>query len=160
MRKQLGFTLVELLLSITILAMLATLAAPLLGNTELFQLDVVNRLLVSDIEHAQILAITHPEDEIALIIEEDGNGWRICSLSDITTPLEDSITGEPLALQFGLGPAASAPDVLITTDATNNIIAFDQNGGLSDFTQAIKVTLYCGENNFAVYISPTTGSIN
>jgi len=158
-RKQFGFTLVELLLSLTILAMLAVLAIPFLGNTELLQLDVAKRLLVSDIEHAQILAITHPEDTIALIIEDNGNGWSIYSLPDSSTPIEDSITGEPLVLQFGLGAAASAENVLATTNAPDNTVAFDQNGGLIDFTQAIKITLICGETTIDVSISPTTGTI-
>ncbi|MGY8753701.1 MAG: pilus assembly FimT family protein, partial [Phycisphaerales bacterium] len=71
-RKQFGFTLVELMLTLAILATLATLAAPMLGDNDTLQVNVAHRLLVSDLEYAQILAISHPEDEIAFVINADG----------------------------------------------------------------------------------------
>ena len=58
-----GFTLVELMISVAVLAIIAALAIPLSGDSDALRLDAAERLLRSDLEHTQILAITHPQEE-------------------------------------------------------------------------------------------------
>jgi prepilin-type N-terminal cleavage/methylation domain-containing protein len=155
--KHSGFTLIELILSLAILTMLAALAVPLLGSNDSLQVHVTRQLLVSDIEYAQIIAISHPEDEIALVFDVDG--WHIANTAEISTPLLDRITNEPLELRFGEGPAASAKNVEITTTSENQMLVFDQNGALRDFSQEYQITIQSGVTTSVVQISPTTGSI-
>ena len=155
-----GFSLIELLTAIAIMALLGALVVPLLGDTEALRIDVARRLLVSDLEHAQILAITHPEEEIGIVVDEDGKGWHIASLEAVATPLLDSITGEPLSVTLGSGSASSAESVYVGTNAASNIISFNQYGGLSDFTQSLQLTLFSGEDSATISISPLTGNIN
>ena len=158
-RNQRGFTLIELVLSLGILGILATLAAPMFGNNEALEIDVAKRLLISDLEYSQILAITYPRETVALVIDESGKGWHIATSSNPTVPLNDSITGEPLITFLGEGSATSASNITIESNASNSMIAFDQNGGLVDFTQVIEITLQIGEVTSVIQISPTTGSI-
>jgi prepilin-type N-terminal cleavage/methylation domain-containing protein len=154
-----GFTLIELMLSLAILATLGALAAPMFGSNDALQLDVARRLLVSDLEYAQILAISTPDDSISLVVDDGGKGWHIATTSSPSIPLEDSITSEPLITLFGQGAAMSSPDIVIQSNMAENMISFNQNGGLVDFSQTAEITLLSGESTSLIQVSPTTGSI-
>ncbi len=147
------------MLSIAILAIVSALAIPLFGNNDVLQIDVARRLFISDIEYSQILAIANPDNEIALVLDEEGKGWHIATTDDLGTPLQDNYSQEPIATTFGQGSAFSSPDVFIEGNVENNAIIFNSNGGLFDFTQNAEVTIYCGETVIQVVINPTTGSI-
>lgn len=155
-----AFTIIELLISLAFLAILAALAVPLAGDSDELRLDAARRLLTSDLEHTQILAITHPQDEYCLVIHDDGLGWHIAITSDPQTPMLELLTEDPLLLTIGEGRGAPAVGVALNTNATNNIIAFDPNGGLSDFTLETSVSLSIGESESTLSISASTGTLS
>ncbi len=154
-----GFSLIELLTALAIMAVLSALVVPLLGDDDALQIDVARRLLISDLEHAQILAITNPEKSIGLVVDEDGQGWHIASLEDSAIPLSDSITGELLEIDLGSGPASSADTVFVEINVDSNVVSFNQYGGLSDFTQSLQCTITSGDKIAIVSVNPSTGNI-
>lgn len=154
-----GFTLVELMISIAVFAIIAALAVPLAGDSDAMRLSAAERLLRSDLEHTQILAITHPQEEYMLVIQNDGTGWHIALSSDPDTPVLKSISQDPLAVTVGQGRGAPASGVMITTNALDNQIAFDPNGGLSDFTLETEITLTIGESSGTITIAASTGTL-
>ena len=154
-----GFTLVELMMSISVIAILAALAIPLVGDSDALRLGAAERLLTSDVEHTQILAITHPEDAFGLVIHEDGSGWHIALISDPQTPVLETISENPLTLTIGEGRGRPASGVFLSTNAAGNIISFDPNGGLADFTSETSIWLSIGESESVLSIAASTGTI-
>ena len=159
-RIRTGFTLVELMISITVLGIIAALAVPLAGDSDVLRLDAASRLLTSDLEHTQILAVTHPQDEYCLVVHTDGLGWHIALTSDPETPVLEAITNDLLSVRVGEGRGAPAVGVSLTTNASNNMIAFDPNGGLTDFTLETEITLNIGNSEEVLSIAGSTGSIS
>jgi prepilin-type N-terminal cleavage/methylation domain-containing protein len=159
-RKHLGFTIIELTLSLAILSILAALAVPMFGDDNKLQTEVTRRLLTSDLEYAQILAISYPEEEIALVVTAENNGWYIANTDSPDVPLIDDVTQEPLSLLLGEGSAACAETVTLSTNTDNQMVVFDQNGGLKDFTQPVDITINCKETSVVIQINPMTGTIN
>ncbi|MBC8202592.1 MAG: prepilin-type N-terminal cleavage/methylation domain-containing protein [Planctomycetes bacterium] len=155
-----GFTLVELMMSLAVLAILAALAVPLIGDTDALRLDAAERLLTSDLEHTQILAITHPEDAYGLVIHENGTGWHIALISDPEIPVLETNSDDPLTLTVGEGRGRPAEGVSLSTNAADNIIAFDSTGGLADFTLETSISLIIGESDSALLIAASTGTIS
>ena len=136
-----------------------THAIPLAGDSDALRLDAAERLLTSDLEHTQILAITHPEDSYCLVIHDDGSGWHIARMDDSETPVLETISEDPLTLTIGEGRGRPADGVLLSTNAADNIIAFDPNGGLADFTTETSISLTIGESEGILSIAASTGTI-
>ena len=153
-----AFTLIEVLITVAILAIVAALAIPALSDTDAMRVDSARRLLISDLEHAQVLAIARPGESISLRIDEDGQGWYLSESADPLTPLLDTITGSPLALRMGEGRGAPAAGTIAAAEGGSSI-TFDHHGGLTDFTADASITLQAGDATTTVTITSATGTI-
>tara|TARA_B100001750_G_scaffold240391_1_gene250039 strand:- start:793 stop:1278 length:486 start_codon:yes stop_codon:yes gene_type:complete len=155
--KKFGFTLIELLLVVSIFSLLTILVLPMMGDKDKLGIDIARQLLVSDIELAQIMAISNPDDEIVLCIQNQG--WHIASSDAPDMPLVDERTGQAFQLTLGTGPAAAAIDVEIATNALNDYIIFNENGGLLDLSQITEIMVAKNNQNALLRINPYTGMI-
>ncbi len=86
-----GFTLIEMLLVLTILSIIAGIVLPMALASSAGLADSTARLLWSDLEHAQVLAVARPNTRVALQVDADGLGWRLVDLNAPETPLLDAI---------------------------------------------------------------------
>ncbi len=152
-----GYSSIELLLAISILVLSCSLVIPMIGNATQSSLNDAKRLLVSDIELAQSIAIAQPEDGIILVIQEDR--WHIALEDTPDTPIKNKIDGEPIQTICGVGPAVSAQDVRLATNLDKQTISFNHHGGINLFSGFAEVTLSLDSQTDIVTIHPTTGWI-
>lgn len=155
-----GFTLLEMLLTITILATLAAVAIPMVAGTDVVRVRAATDLLISDIELAQILNISYPNDPVVVRFDVEANEYWLAYASSPGTPLNREDTGEPYLVQMGIGRASAAEGVVLNVlSMTNNEIAFNPQGGLTDFSATPVIQLTLAGEAIAITIAPTTGTI-
>lgn len=150
-----GYSTIELLLAISILVLSCSLVIPMIGNAAKSSLNDARRLLVSDIELAQSMAITRPEDGIVLVIQE--NGWHIALEDTPNEPMKNELNGEPIQTICGVGSAISTQNVKLATNLDEQTIPFNQHGGIDMFSGLAEVTLSLDAQTELVTIHPTTG---
>lgn len=157
-----GMTFLELMIIIVILAITAAMVLPLFIEQESVTATATARLLSSDLEHAQALALSRPEQRIALAVDADGGGWRIIDadapMSAIVDTYDGAHAGRELAVRLGEGRAAISDGVMISP--TGRVIVFDPLGGLEipggDDEQ---LTVQAGQASTLVSVDPDTGFI-
>lgn len=76
MKRTSGFTLVELLIVVMILAIIGAVAIPMVSGTGDAQCQAAARTLVSDLEMAQSTALAR-QVNVALVFSDDHQGYRV-----------------------------------------------------------------------------------
>lgn len=155
-----GFTLLEMLVAITILAMTATLVIPMVTSDTAVRLRAASVVVRSDIELAQVMTSADPGDPVVVVFNVDGKSYTLCYASDPTTPITRQ-SGGPYQETMGVGRLASCTNVLYAlTDIPDETLMFNAHGGLEDFTLNPIVTLMLDGETVQLLIAPTTGTIS
>jgi prepilin-type N-terminal cleavage/methylation domain-containing protein len=158
-----AMTLFELMLVLSVLAVVAALVMPMAVQGDSVTVDATARLLSSDLEHAQMLALSRPDRRIALAIDEDGRGWKIVDADAPTVALVDTIDashqGRTLSVRCGEGRAALALDAAVSP--TGAMIIFDPLGGLeTPGGPAKQLRVDIRDSSRFVSVDPDTGFVN
>ncbi len=155
-----GFTLLEMLVSVTILAMTATLVIPMVTSDTGARLRAATVVVRSDIELAQVMTCADPGDPVVVVFKADGKTYSLCYASDTSTPITRD-SGGPYTECMGIGRLASCTNVVMTlTDMPAKTLTFNAHGGLEDFTLNPIVTLTLDGETVQLLIAPTTGTIS
>ncbi|MEQ9452958.1 MAG: prepilin-type N-terminal cleavage/methylation domain-containing protein [Phycisphaeraceae bacterium] len=109
-----AFTLVELLLVITIIGVIMGMAAPMLRGSDASRIRDAARLLAADLDLARSESIAHFDNPRRLVIDDDNLGYHI-TYGDGSTPITDAITKTPYTIRFGTGRAAELASVSIAS---------------------------------------------
>jgi len=154
-----GFTFVELLVTMSILVIVTAMALPLATGSTRAATDAAARLLASDLEHAQMLALSRPDVRVALAIDADGTGWSIIDADAPGTPLEDKLDaahrGRPLRTVLGEGRAQVGTHVVVDAQAAGKTLVFTPLGGLE--TRLPQVRMRSGETTSTLLVDADTG---
>ena len=156
-----GYTLMEMLVTLTVIASIAVLVGPALTDDSQLRLMAASSILTSDIEYAQAASISEPDDPIVLRFVPARNTYFLAALSDLETPINRPDTGEPYLVTFGTGRAASADGVVLDlVDMPTSMIQFDGHGAVADALDNPVVELEINETIVSVVVSYATGLVS
>ncbi len=160
-----GFTLVELLVVLLLIAILAFVVAPRLSQNTL-ELSGQAEQVATDVRYAQALSMTRgaalgPQGRYCIFFTATGYQYRHNNNSyatPCTTAVAHPATGSSAAIVLSGSIAVSTTNI---TNATGNYIEFDTKGQPTSFTPApasdATVTLNATGGPRKVVISPVTG---
>lgn len=155
-----AMTLLEMLLTVAVLSMLTVMVTPMFSDDSRLRVLAASQILSSDIELAQVMTISMPNEPIVVRFDPDGKTYWLALEIDPETPILREDTGEPYVVEFGAGRARSALGVTFALeDMTNSMLAFDATGALIDFTLTPLIHLNCADHGVTLMIKPMTGTI-
>jgi prepilin-type N-terminal cleavage/methylation domain-containing protein len=153
-----GFTLVEMMTVVIVLAIVAALAVPMMGSTAINKLQGAASMLAADLAFAQVESVAHSDDPRLLVFDNPNDTYHIAVTSDPTTPITNPITNKPYLIDYDTAAAGSLTNVTITTYDLNgdDQLIFDLYGGLDQPTAAT-ITLACDNLTVTISADPNTG---
>ena len=155
-----AFTLVEMLVTITIIAIVAAIVAPVFSDDDRLHAMAASSVLSSDIELAQVMTISYPQDPVVVRFDAPNHTYWLAYAATPQTPLPREDTGEPYSVTFGQGRASTAMGAQIALDAVaGDTLQFNAQGGLVDFSASPLIQLTRGGSAITLSIAPTTGTI-
>jgi prepilin-type N-terminal cleavage/methylation domain-containing protein len=155
-----GFTFVELLIVILILALVATLAFPMFADSDAARVQAAARLLTADLGFAQLDSITHTDDRCVVTFNQGAGSYTLARNSAPTTPITEPVTGQSYVTVLGTGRAKECSGVTIQSYSLggDDKISFGPFGELDQSTAAT-IQLQRGSFSITVQIDPTTGEV-
>ena len=159
--KRLCFTLIEMLVTITIIVVAASLVIPQLRDDSRLRLIAASQVLASDIEMAQVMSMSSP-DKAVVVRFDPGNDKKywLAYASDPTTPIQLPDTQYDYVVVLGEGPARGAIGVTISlSDVPGDVLGFNALGGIDDPTTLPEITMMLDGRWIKLSIAPTTGTI-
>ena len=156
----LGFTLFDLMVTITIIVVMAAVVLPNLKEDAMLRLIAASRLLSSDIEMAQIMTISNPDSPIVVRFQPTIGKYWLAEAADPDTPIKRPGATGNYIVEFGKSNARSASGVWMgLTDIDTDTLIFNPQGGLNDLTVVPVIELYHGSRWIELTLSTTTGTI-
>ena len=155
-----GFTLMELMMTITIIIVVGVLVMPKLSDDTQLRLVAAASILTSDIELAQVMTISHPADAVVVQFDPDNDQYWLAYADVPDSPIPRPDNGRPYLIVFGQDRARSAAGVSLSlTEVTDNTLAFDAQGGVADISAQPVIRLSLGSRFIDLQIAATTGTI-
>lgn len=155
-----GFTLFELLVTLTLIAIVAGLVIPMIGDNDRLRLMAAASVMTSDIELAQVMTIADPDQPVIVRFDPDNNRYWLALADTPDTPIPREDTGADYLVVLGQGRAGSATGVTFTVSGmTADTLVFGAQGGLTDFTATPAITLASGDDTIELSITASTGTI-
>jgi type II secretion system protein H len=159
-----GLSLIELMIVVVVLGIAAVLAAPMMAATDATRVDAAARMLMADLQFAQMYSITHADELAALRIQSGGAGYSVVTDGsppfDCTaaTAVTDIVNDTDYDVTFGSGRASELSGVSVDSYSLDGdkCVVFGAFGEL-DQTSAATITLSAGASTVTVSVDPISG---
>ncbi len=156
-----GFTLVEVILVVVILAIAAMMAIPFATSGTATQLKGAATIIASDLEYAKSMAISRGK-QYSVVFDTGTESYQIKDNNDVVInhPIKK---GFPYTVNFASDSRLSSVDISIVSFDGTDSIGFDYlgspwNGSASQLNSGI-ITLSAGGSTMYVNVEPVTGYI-
>ena len=161
MRSRFGFTLLEMLVTLTVVAAIAAAVAPMLSDDSRVRVMAASSIIASDIELAQVMTIAHPNSPVVVRFDPAHAKYWLAYAATPDTPIARDDTGEPYVVTLGEGRARSAAGVALAVEQmASDRMTFASHGGLINFTTTPLIKVTTGSRGIQLAVSPTTGSVH
>ncbi|MFO0893666.1 MAG: prepilin-type N-terminal cleavage/methylation domain-containing protein [Phycisphaerales bacterium] len=163
MARHRGFTLVEIMVSVIIIAMMAALTIPFMGRSNRDRLSAAGELLASDMRYARLASMASPQDPVVVRFNANGDGWILARASTPSTPIVRSDTGAAWSVVMGQDRAASSPGVKLSlTNVAASTIAFSVFGAVKNASGTPRITfntdtVQAGQSPLVLEVTTATG---
>lgn len=152
-------TLIDLLMTITVIGIVIAAIAPTLAPQNPVRLIAAGALVVSDIEYAQSATLANPADPTVVRFDTKGLGYWLALESDPDQPIMRPGTTDEYRITFGEGLAASLDGISVDAASIPDFtVTFDAFGRLSTPGNQ-SVIVYTGDTCVIIEITDTTGSV-
>jgi len=174
-RRWRGFTLVEILTVVVILAILAAIALPSPAQQQDLTASAAARVVLSDLLYAQSQAVDTGQNvsvSFTPASSQTGGGSGSYSLTGASGTLTNPITQQPYTQSFGNGTASPFSTVELTgltlDNPSNTVLAFNElgqpmvcppNGTPVALANTGSIVIQCGAVSVTLSIEPGTGNI-
>jgi len=156
-----AFTLLEMLVTITVVAVVAAVVAPMFSDDNRLHLMAGSSVLASDIELAQVMTISFPDQAVVVKFDPSKQTYWLAYASDPDTPITRTDTNEPYLVMLGKGRALSAQGVQMQlVQVANDTLEFNAQGGLVDFTATPSIQLTRGGSKITLAVATATGTVS
>lgn len=160
LQRQRAFTLLEVLVTVSVIAAVAAIVLPMISSTHRVRVMAAASIVASDIELAQVMTIASPNDPMVVRFDPATHTYWLARVSDTETPILRDGTSEPYLVTLGQGRAAGAVGVTFNIDQmASDMIQFNPQGGLQDFTVVPRIEFDCDGSRIILTVAPTTGTI-
>lgn len=159
-RTRLGFSLVELMITVTILGIIGALAAPMLTPNDTTKLRAAASILAADLDACRAGSIAHGEDPHVIVFDTTNHAYHLAAASDTNTPIAHPSNGGGYTIDFGTGDTSQLNGVTIQSVSVggDDQLGFGLYGQLDQPTDAT-ITLAAGGATVTLTLDAPSGEV-
>lgn len=159
-RRSAGFSLVEMMITVTILGIAGAMVMPMLRPNHDAKLRSAASLLAADLDACRAEAVAHGEDPRLIVFDTTAHAYHLAASSDPDTPINHPTSGGEYIVRFGTTDTTQLSGVTIQSVSVggDDQLGFGIYGQLDQPTDAT-ITLASGGATITLTLDAPTGEV-